>query len=58
MPINQRTKQQTDPNTGRPMLYDSDRYYALINHNKDFVVIQQYVFGKILRQYDDFFDYK
>jgi len=28
--------------------------YAFLNEGKDFVTIQYYVFGKILRQLDDF----
>ena len=57
MPANQRTKADFDPH-GNPVKYDMDRYFALINHNKDFVVIQQYVFGKIFRQRNDFYIYQ
>jgi hypothetical protein len=39
---------------GKPLTYDLDRYYASQN-DRDFLVVQYYVFGKILRQYADFF---
>jgi hypothetical protein len=34
---------------GNPVLYDRDRMYALVNEDKDFVLIQYFVFDKILR---------
>ncbi|HNW98206.1 MAG TPA: DUF4340 domain-containing protein [Bacteroidales bacterium] len=34
---------------GTPMIYDKDRLYALFNYNKDFAIIQFYVFDNILR---------
>jgi hypothetical protein len=34
---------------GDPMPYDRDRMYALVNDGKDFVLIQFYVFDKIIR---------
>lgn len=34
---------------GEPLKYDLDRMYALINNGKDFVVVQYYVFGKLLQ---------
>ena len=34
---------------GNPVLYDRDRLYALVNNEKDFVLIQFFVFDKILR---------
>ncbi len=52
-PISQRSLTQTDPE-GKPLKYDLDRMYALVNDGQDFVVIQQYVFGKLFRQLSDF----
>ncbi len=34
---------------GNPVLYDRDRLYALVNNDEDFVLIQFFVFDKILR---------
>jgi hypothetical protein len=39
---------ETDYN-GKPLLYDLDRAYALVNDGKDFTLIQFYVFDKILK---------
>jgi hypothetical protein len=39
---------ETDYN-GKPVLYDRDRAYALVNDGKDFTLIQFYVFDKILK---------
>lgn len=39
---------------GNPLIYDRDRLYAFINNNGELVVIQYFVFGKILKQLDDF----
>ncbi|MEI6435161.1 MAG: hypothetical protein WCP32_09975 [Bacteroidota bacterium] len=39
---------QTDPD-GRPMPYDLDRLYALVNDGRDFTLIQYYNFDKVLR---------
>lgn len=53
-PINKRSKMPFDQN-GKPMTYDVDRYFASFNNDKDFGVVQYYVFGKLLRSYEDFF---
>jgi len=34
---------------GNPVIYDRDRMYALVNGDKDFVLIQYYVFDRILK---------
>jgi len=34
---------------GNPVLYDRDRLYAMVNDDRDFVLIQFFVFDKILR---------
>ncbi len=39
---------QADPQ-GNPLPYDLDRLYATVNGDKDFVVIQYFVFDKVLR---------
>ncbi len=49
-PVNQRTKQQFDAE-GNEIPFDRDRDFALIHEGKDFVIIQQFVFGKLLRSY-------
>ncbi len=53
LPLNKRSKKKYDEK-GDYLPYDLDRYFALIHFDKDFVVIQNYVFSKILRRYDDF----
>ncbi len=52
-PINSRSLTQSD-SAGVPLKYDLDRMYALVNNGQDFVVIQQFVFGKLFRQLSDF----
>ena len=54
MPINRRSKTQFDQH-GNELQYDIDRYFAVINNGRDFVIIQDFVFGKIFRKYSDFF---
>lgn len=54
MPLNRRSKMQYDEQ-GNKLPYDLDRYYASIHDGRDFVIIQDYVFGKIFRRYSDFF---
>ncbi len=53
-PIDKRTKMQMD-SSGRYLPFDRERSYALINNDKDFVLIQHFVFGKLLMRYDYFF---
>ena len=53
MPLNKRSKLQQDQ-YGNELPFDLDRFYALINEGKDFVVIQNFVFGKVFRKYEDF----
>lgn len=54
MPLNKRSIRRFDEE-GRELLYDAEHYYATINNNRDFVLIQYYVWGKVLRSYSDFF---
>lgn len=41
---------------GKPLKYDMDRLYAQINNNKELVIVQYYVFGKLLME-PDYFKY-
>ena len=54
MPISKRSKTDVDAK-GNEIGYDIDHYYASIHNNKDFAIVQHYVFGKLLRSYSDFF---
>jgi hypothetical protein len=54
MPLSQRTKTQFDEKA-QLMTYDVDRFHAAINNDKDFAIVQYYIFGKLLRNYSDFF---
>lgn len=53
LPVSQRSKKQVDEK-GNTLLVDVDRYLAFINQRNDLVMIQQYVFGKLFRRYQDF----
>ncbi len=53
-PLDKRTKMLMD-STGRYLPFDRERSYALINNDEDFVLIQHFVFGKLLMRYDYFF---
>jgi Domain of unknown function (DUF4340) len=52
-PVDKRTKSQFNKE-GKELKYDIDRHYALINQGRDFVLIQQFVFDKILKGYSFF----
>jgi hypothetical protein len=54
MAINKRSKSQFDEK-GNPLPYDVDRYWAVVNNGLGFVVVQHYVFGKVMRRKHDFF---
>ncbi|MBL0309055.1 MAG: hypothetical protein IPP77_05065 [Bacteroidetes bacterium] len=54
MPISKRSKVQFDEK-GNELTSDLEHYHALINNDKDLTIIQYYVFGKLLRQYKDFY---
>jgi hypothetical protein len=54
-PVSQRTKMQFDYDDN-PMEYDTERSYAYVQHTRDFVVIQEFVFGKLLVTYPWFFE--
>jgi len=53
-PLDKRTKMLMD-SSGHYLPFDRERSYALINNDKDFVLIQDFVFGKLLMRHDYFF---
>lgn len=57
MPVNKRSKTQFD-SSGNRVLFDVDRYYAIMNEGKDYILIQNYVFGKVLKTYEDLLAFK
>ena len=54
MPASKRSKMQYDEK-GNEMAYDIDHFHAAIHDDKDFAIVQYYVFGRLLRSYQDFF---
>jgi len=52
MPVNKRSKTQFDQ-AGERVLYDVDRYYATSDNTKEVVLIQEYVFGKVLNTFEE-----
>ncbi len=54
-PLDKRSKNLDTPMPGHPNEYDSDRFYAVLNNNKDTAVIQRAVFDKIFRSGFEFF---
>jgi len=54
MPTNKRSKGRVTAE-GQVQKYDGDRFYAFINES-DFIVIQNAIFGKVMRTYEHFFD--
>ncbi len=55
LPINRRSKNKQSADATVPDEYDADRMYAIINNNKDTVLIQTLTFRKILRMSFEFF---
>ena len=53
MPLSKRSSVQTD-REGNPLTIDRDRFYGVIEGEENFVVLQYYVFEKILRALDEF----
>lgn len=53
-PVTPSTKKQFD-RYGDRLKNDPDRLFATLKRNDDFYMIQNYVFGKVLRKYNDFF---
>lgn len=54
MPLNDLSRVKFDDN-GRRLLYDVEHYYLGMNDRKDIGLIQYYVWGKVLRTYQEFF---
>jgi hypothetical protein len=55
MPLNKRSKNKLMGDDVVPDTYDADRMYAVINNNKDTVLIQTQTFFKILRKSYEFY---
>lgn len=55
MPINRRSKNILTSDRYTPDTYDPDRFYAVINGDKDTVMIQNHVFEKIFRNGYEFY---
>lgn len=53
-PLDERSKTFID-DYGQPLTYDMDKFFGAINNDKDFVLIQFYVFGKYFKKYSQFF---
>jgi hypothetical protein len=51
-PVDRRTKEQADE-SGNPLPYDTDRFYGLVD-GTDFVLLQQFHFGRLLKNVDYF----
>lgn len=51
----QSTIEQFDEKTNRPLEFDPERYYALLDEEKDLLLVQHFVVGKVLRSFADFF---
>lgn len=56
MPVNKRSKNlaYSDPNV--PDEYDADRFYGIINNNKDTVILQRVTFDKFFRKGYEFYE--
>ncbi len=54
-PLDKRSKNLDTPLPGHPNEYDADRFYAVLNNNKDTAVIQRMIFDKIFRSGFEFF---
>lgn len=52
--IDKHTKKLIDEATGKELAYDGDRYWAFMNNDKSLMLIQQYNFGKVLLDINDF----
>ncbi len=52
-PVGERTKVQFDLE-GNALPFDPDRYYALVNGAKDFVIAQHVIFARLMMVYDYF----
>lgn len=48
--LSERTKAQFDPTNMKAAKYDTDRYYAFKNGDKEVIMLQDFVFGNLLRR--------
>lgn len=55
VPINKRSKNLDVSDPDVPDDYDADRLYAVVNNNKDTVMIQQFVFKNMFRKLYEFY---
>lgn len=55
MPLNKRSKNMLTPFPGIDENYDADRFYAVMNNNKDTAIIQRNTFDKIFRKAWEFY---
>jgi len=55
MPVNHRSKNLLTSDRYTPDKYDPDRFYAVFNHYKDTMLIQNFVFEKLMRQGYEFY---
>jgi hypothetical protein len=53
MPITSASLSKEDE-TGKPLKFDQDRMYGFLKPENELVVIQQFAFDRLLRQYSDF----
>jgi len=56
LPLNRRSKNTLTSDPDVPDEYDADRLYAIMNDNKDTVMIQRYVFSKLFRNAYEFYE--
>lgn len=55
MPTGKRSKNLATSSEGIPDEYDADRFYGVINNNKDTVILQNYTFDKMFRKGYEFY---
>lgn len=56
MPVSRRSKNLLSPDPDIPNEYDPDRFYGIINNNRDTVILQRYTFDKLFRKGYEFFE--
>ena len=56
MPLNRRSKNRNVPNQNSDEnTYDADRFYGVMNNYKDTIVVQAFIFNKMLRNMYEFY---
>jgi hypothetical protein len=53
-PTDKRTKDRLDIQTGTTLEIDPEKYFGILDNNKDIMLIQDFTFGKVLRSANDF----